>query len=127
MNEQSKAQGTGKGLTIHEPQQWGTRIFKLGGFLENHWGDPAVLKILRILRLEIKAAIISLLVSTVNSLDPWAQGQILPPSSDGTDRPLLHPSTPLIEMIALACTSHQLAQQADPELGRDCWIYLRAG
>jgi hypothetical protein len=61
MNKQSKAQGAGKGdlfqLTIDESQQWGTRVFRLGGFLENHWGDPAVLKILR---LEIKAANISL-------------------------------------------------------------------
>jgi hypothetical protein len=31
----------------------GERVFGLRGFLENHWGDPAVLKILR---LEIKAA-----------------------------------------------------------------------
>jgi hypothetical protein len=30
-------------------------------------------------------------------------------------------------MIALAKSSHQLVQQADPELGRDCWICLRAG
>jgi hypothetical protein len=111
MNEWSKAQGAGKGdlfqLTIGEPQRWGTRVFSLGGFLENHWGDPAVLKILR---LEIKAANISLLVRKVNSLDPWAQGQILPPSSDGTDWPPVHPDTPLIKMIALAKSSHQLVQ-----------------
>jgi hypothetical protein len=30
-------------------------------------------------------------------------------------------------MIALANSSHQLVQQEDPELGRDCWICLRAG
>jgi hypothetical protein len=40
MNEQSKTQGAGKGdlfqLTIDEPQQWGTRVFGLGGFLKNH-------------------------------------------------------------------------------------------
>jgi hypothetical protein len=53
------------------------RVFGLGRFLENHWGDPAVLKILR---LEIKAANVSLLVSKVNSLDAWAQGKSsLPP------------------------------------------------
>jgi hypothetical protein len=79
----------------------------LGGFLENHWGDPAILKILR---LEIKTTNVSLLVSKVHSLDPWAQGQILPPSSDGTDWPLLHPDTPLIKIIALANNSHQLVQ-----------------
>jgi hypothetical protein len=97
MNEWSKAQGAGKGdlfqLTIDEPQRWGTRVFRLGGFLENHWGDPAILKILR---LEIKAANISLLV---NSLNPWAQGQILPSSSDGTDRPLSHPDTPSLNSL----------------------------
>jgi hypothetical protein len=60
----------------------------LGGFLENYWGDPAILKILR---LEIKTANISLPVSRVNSLDPWTQGQILPPSSDGTDQPPVAP------------------------------------
>jgi hypothetical protein len=73
MNEQSKAQGAGKGdlfqLTIAEPQQWGTRVFRLGGFLESLWDNPTVLKILR---LEIKAANTALLVSKVNSLDPWA-------------------------------------------------------
>jgi hypothetical protein len=87
MNERSKAQGAGKGdlfqLTIDEPQRWGTRFFRLRGFLKNHWGDPAVLKTLRP---EIKAANISLPVSKVNSLDPGAQGQILPSSSDGTYR-----------------------------------------
>jgi hypothetical protein len=118
MNEWSKAQGAGKGdlfqLTIGEPQRWGTRVFSLGGFLENHWGDPAVLKILR---LEIKAANVSLLVSKL--LGPWAQGQILPPSSDGTDWPPVHPDTPLIKMIGLANSSRQLVQRADPELGRD--------
>jgi hypothetical protein len=30
-------------------------------------------------------------------------------------------------MIALANSSHQLVQQGDPVLGRDCWICLRAG
>jgi hypothetical protein len=30
-------------------------------------------------------------------------------------------------MIALAKSSHQLVQRADPELGRDCWICLTAG
>jgi hypothetical protein len=87
LNDQSKAQGAGKGdlfqLTIDEPQRWGTRVFRLGGFLKNHWGDSAVLKILR---LESKAANVSPPVSKVNSLDPGAQGQILPPSSNGTDR-----------------------------------------
>jgi hypothetical protein len=29
-------------------------------------------------------------------------------------------------MIALANSIHQLVQQADPELGRECWICLRA-
>jgi hypothetical protein len=29
-------------------------------------------------------------------------------------------------MMALANSNHQLIQQADPELGRDCWICLRA-
>jgi hypothetical protein len=57
MNEHCTAQGAGKGvlfqLTIDEPQQWGTRVFRLGGFLESQWGEPAVLKILRF---EIKAA-----------------------------------------------------------------------
>jgi hypothetical protein len=49
----------------------------MGGFPKNHWGDPAVLKILRF---EIKAANISLPVSKVNSLDPWAQSKSsLPP------------------------------------------------
>jgi hypothetical protein len=38
----------------------------VGGFLKNHWGEPVVLKILR---LEIKAADVSLPVSKVNSLD----------------------------------------------------------
>jgi hypothetical protein len=79
-------------LTTNEPQRWGTRVFGLGACLENHWGDPAVLKILR---LEIKAANISLSlslslslsVSKVNSLDLWVQGQILPPTLDGTDQP----------------------------------------
>jgi hypothetical protein len=86
----NKAQEAGKEdlfqLTIDEPQRWGTRVFGLGGFLENHWRDPVVLKILR---LEIKAANISLPASKINSLDPWAQGQILPPSSDGTYWPSL--------------------------------------
>jgi hypothetical protein len=40
MNKQSQAQGAGKGdlfqLKIDEPQQWGARVFGLGGFLENH-------------------------------------------------------------------------------------------
>jgi hypothetical protein len=27
----------------------------------------------------------------------------------------------------LASSSHQLVQRTDPELGRDCWIYLMAG
>jgi hypothetical protein len=126
MNEWSKAQEAGKGdlfqLTIDEPQRWGTRVFGLGRFLENHRGDTAVLKILR---LEIKAANVSLPVSKVNSLAAWAQGQILSPSSDGTDWPPLHPDTPLVKMIALTNSSHQLVQQADTELGRDCWICLR--
>jgi hypothetical protein len=111
MNKRSKAQGAGKGdlfqLTRNESQQLGTRVFGLGGFLENHWGDPAVLKILR---LEIKAANVSLLASKINSLDAWAQGQILPPSSNGTDRAPLHRNTPLIKIIALANSSHQLVQ-----------------
>jgi hypothetical protein len=118
MNKQTKAQGAEKGdlfqLTTDKPQQWGAMVFGLGGFLENHQGDPAVLKILR---LEIKAANVSLLVSKVNSLHAWAQGQILPPSSGGTDCPQLHPNTPLIEMRALAHSSHQIVQGADPELG----------
>jgi hypothetical protein len=120
MNKQSKAQGAGKGdlfqLTVDEPQSWGTRVFGLGEFLKNHWGDPEVLKILR---LEIKAANVSLPVSKVNSLDSWAQGQILPPLLDGTDWSPLHPDTPLIKMIALVNSSHQLVQRTDPELGRE--------
>jgi hypothetical protein len=80
-----------------------------------------------ILWFEIKAAYVPLPVSKVKSLDPWAQGQILPPSSDGTDQPPLHPDSPLIKMIALANSSHQLVQGTDPELSRDCWICLRAG
>jgi hypothetical protein len=71
MNEQSQAQGAGKGdlfqLTVDETQQWGTRVFRLGGFLENHWGNPEVLKILRP---EITAANVSLPASKVNYLDP---------------------------------------------------------
>jgi hypothetical protein len=94
MNEWSKAQGEGKGnlfqLTTDEPQRWGTRVFGLGGFLENHWGDPAILNILR---LEIKGANVSLLVSKVNSLDPWAQGQVFPPPWMGLIGPH-YPNTP---------------------------------
>jgi hypothetical protein len=41
----------------HLDPRWETRVFGLGGFLENHWGDPAVLKILR---LEIKVQQMSL-------------------------------------------------------------------
>jgi hypothetical protein len=72
LSERSKAQGAGKGdlfqLTIDEPQRWGTGVFGLGGFLENHWGDPEVLKILR---LEIKAANVSL---QLVKLAPWTPG-----------------------------------------------------
>jgi hypothetical protein len=98
-------------------------VFQLGGFLKNYWEDPAVLKILM---LDIKAANVSLQAIKVNPLYPWAQGQILPPSSDGTDRPPLHPDAPFIKMIDLSNSSHQLVQHADPKLGRDCWICLRA-
>jgi hypothetical protein len=45
---------------------------------------------------------------------------------DETNQPLLHPDTPLIKIMALANSSHQLIQQADPKLGEDCWICLRA-
>jgi hypothetical protein len=82
--------------------------------------------VLKTLRLEIKAANHSLPVSKANSLDPWAHGQIFPLSLDGTNWPLPHPDTLLIKMMAPANSSHQLIQQANPELGRDCWICLRA-
>jgi hypothetical protein len=86
--EQAREQGEGKGdlfqLTIDESQRWGARVFGLGWFLECNWKSQVVLKPLR---LEIKAANHSLPISKVNSLDPWVQEQILPPSLDGTNQP----------------------------------------
>jgi hypothetical protein len=99
-------------LTTNEPQRWGTRVFGLGACLENHWGDPAVLKILR---LEIKAANISLSLSLSQlvKLIPWTSGyrgkSSLPPWM-GLISPCYTLTPPLIKMIALANSSHQLVQ-----------------
>jgi hypothetical protein len=82
--------------------------------------------VLKTFRLEIEETTHSLPVNKANFLDPWEQGQILPPSLVGTNWPPLYPDTPLIKMMALANSSHQLIQQTDPELGKDCWICLRA-
>jgi hypothetical protein len=98
-------------LTIDKPQRWGIFVFsKITG---------------ESLRLEIKATNISPLVSKVNSLGPWTRGKSSLPLH-GTDQLPSHLEAPLIKMIALANSSHQLVQRADPELGRDCWICLRA-